>query len=284
MNILRKIKARFLQTIAYFVIAPILISCGHLPDMPGIKMMQLGNKNIEIFIRQHANATHTVVFENGARNCIQSWQRVLEKLPEDINVFAYNRPGNCGSSKPSTPRTSDNIVNELRTILSQQKLKPPYILVGHSIGGLFAQHFARQHPSEVHGMVLVDSMYPGFLKSFSEFPWYAKAGMYIFLSKSVREEIALAHTSGLLIDALSDVGDKPIVRMFNQPSGEAKDNAIAVDFGMFNRDDASTKKVQGAFPRAKIMVLNSSHQMQETSADKVVQAITEVRDAQGPFQ
>lgn len=210
---------------------------------------------------------------------------MLQQVPADVNVYAYNRPGYCGSSRVATERNSQNIASELRLALSQQGLNPPYILIGHSIGGLYMQQFARQYPDEVQGLVLVDAMSPGILKAPKEFSLYTKMGMYIFLSKSVKEEVDLAHTSGLIIDALPTIDDKPIVRLFNVPQSAIDDgSAIVVDFGMFNSDENLREKVKNMYPHAKIVIADSSHQIQESSPELVVQGMRDVMQSQGALQ
>jgi pimeloyl-ACP methyl ester carboxylesterase len=255
-----------------------LTSCKSLPEVAGTQVLQVGDRRIESYVRRHESAAYTLVFESGARNCIQRWEKVLQQVPANVNVYAYNRPGYCNSSASASEPSSQNIAHELRLALRKQGLNPPYVLIGHSIGGLYMQHFARQYPREVHGLVLVDAMYPGLLKSPNEFPWYTKMGMRFLLPKAVREEINLAYANGLVIDALPAIDDKPIVRMFNVPKGE-HGTAIAVDFGMFNSDEISLDKMRKMYPHAKIVVADSSHQMQETSPELVIQAINDVLQA-----
>ena len=262
-----------------------LMSCNSLADTLGTQVLRIDNQKIESLVRKHEQASYTLVFENGSRNCIPRWETLFKQLPADVNIFAYNRPGYCKSSPAKTERTSDNIVNELRHTLQQQGVKPPYILIGHSLGGLYMQHFARQYPNEVKGLVLVDAVYPGILKNPEEFPWYAKLGMTTFLSSDMKEEMYLAHTSGAIIDSLPAIDHMPIVRLFNYPKRAIENgNANYVDMGMVNRDEKLIEKIKAMYPRAKTVVADSSHQMQETSPEVVVQAILEVMQAKGALQ
>jgi len=262
-----------------------LTSCKSLPNINGTQVIQIGDRHIESYIHRHDQAAYTLVFESGARNCIQRWGKVLQQVPADVNVYAYNRPGYCGSSRVATERNSENIASELRQALSQQGLNPPYILIGHSIGGLYMQQFARQYPDEVQGLVLVDAMYPGVLKAPEEFPLYTKIAMSVFLSKVVKEEVDLAHASGLMIDTLPGIDDKPIVRLFNVPQRAIDDGtAIEVDFGVFNSDEKLREKVKNMYPHAKTVIADSSHQIQESSPELVVQAIRDVMQSQGALQ
>ena len=262
-----------------------LTSCKNSPNINGTQVIQHGDRQIESYIHRDDQAAYTLVFESGARNCIQRWEKVLQQVPADVNVYAYNRPGYCGSSRVATERNSQNIASELRQVLSQQGLNPPYILIGHSMGGLYMQQFARQYPDDVHGLILVDAIYPGLLKAPEKFPLYTKIAMSIFLSKVVKEEVELAHASGLMIDALPGIDEKPIVRLFNVPQSAIDDgSAIEVDFGVFNSDENLQEKVKNMYPHAKIVIADSSHQIQESSPELVVQAIREVMQSQGALQ
>jgi pimeloyl-ACP methyl ester carboxylesterase len=262
-----------------------LASCKSLPDLSGSRILQVDDRQVESLLRRHEQAAYTLVFENGSRNCIQRWGPVFKQLPAEVNLFAYNRPGYCKSSSAETARTSDNIVNELRHTLRQQGLNPPYILIGHSMGGLYMQHFARQYPDEVKGLVLVDAVYPGILKNPEEFPWYAKLGMTTFISSDMKQEIYMANASGLVIDSLPAIDHMPIVRLFNYPKRAIEDGtAVSVDMGMVNKDEKLIEKIKALYPRAKTLVVDSSHQMQETSPELVVQAILDVMQAKEPLQ
>ncbi len=105
----------------------------------------------------------TVVFEAGLGDDWHHWNRVASDLSDDTRVFAYSRPGYGDSDATTTPRDPGHIVEELRELLASQDIPPPYILVGHSFGGTYMELFARSHPDEVAGLVLVDSRPSDFL-------------------------------------------------------------------------------------------------------------------------
>lgn len=98
----------------------------------------------------------TVVFESGLGDDWTPWKRVAREVAEHAQVFAYSRPGYGDSDPSSDPRTATQIVADLRTLLEVQGHAPPYVLVGHSFGGATMELFAKQHPEEVIGLVLVD--------------------------------------------------------------------------------------------------------------------------------
>lgn len=98
----------------------------------------------------------TVVFEAGFQNDWSCWDDVATRVSAHAEVFAYSRPGYGGSDAVSGPRDASHIVEELRALLRAGGHAPPYLLVGHSFGGTYMELFARLHPDEVVGAVLVD--------------------------------------------------------------------------------------------------------------------------------
>jgi len=101
-----------------------------------------------------------IVLVNGAGGPLEGWIRVLAALEAVSTVVAYNRLGIGRSSKHSEPQTGDVVVGLLHTLLKELDLHPPYVLVGHSLGGLFVNLFARTYPSEVAAVVFLDSAAP----------------------------------------------------------------------------------------------------------------------------
>jgi pimeloyl-ACP methyl ester carboxylesterase len=101
-----------------------------------------------------------VVFESGLGADQTAWERVFPVVAGFTTAFAYSRPGYGGSERSPTPRVGSVVVEELRATLRARGLAPPYLLVGHSLGALYVQLFARLHPGEVAGLVLVDSSHP----------------------------------------------------------------------------------------------------------------------------
>jgi len=105
----------------------------------------------------------TVVFESGLGNDWTPWDDVASEVALHAPVFAYSRPGYGASDPATTPRDPRQIVEELRALLGSQGYAPPYLLVGHSIGGGYVELFAKAHPDEVMGLVLVDPRHRDFL-------------------------------------------------------------------------------------------------------------------------
>jgi len=127
------------------------------------------------------NKEPTVVFENGLGMGMKYWDEVFLEIGKTNTVFAYSRNDkkDAENKKISTDR-----VELLRKLLLKRGLKPPYVLVGHSLGGTYVQYFAKKYPSEVVGVVVVDTMKAGTLEDVSMFP-----KMLLKLSETIFKEI-----------------------------------------------------------------------------------------------
>ena len=106
----------------------------------------------------------TVILESGLGDGKDSWVPIYSKIAEHTQVFAYDRAGYGASRSSNASRDGTTIVRELRSTLQALKLKPPYILVGHSIGGTYMELYARVYPDEVAGVVMVDSRHADFTR------------------------------------------------------------------------------------------------------------------------
>lgn len=102
----------------------------------------------------------TVVLAAGYDMPRSTWKAVADDLSRDFTVFAFDRPGY--GSQPDTERPGDpcTIAADTRQALRAAGLPPPYLLVGHSLGGLHQYAFARLYPQEVSGFVLLDPTHP----------------------------------------------------------------------------------------------------------------------------
>jgi pimeloyl-ACP methyl ester carboxylesterase len=89
-----------------------------------------------------------------------TWALVWRELAASTTVFAYNRLGVGASAAPQQPQTATAVVETLRKALAAAPLEPPYVLVAHGLGGLYAQLYARRFPQELAGLVLVESTHP----------------------------------------------------------------------------------------------------------------------------
>lgn len=101
-----------------------------------------------------------VVLQSGLGDGLATWKRLQADLSKQHRVLSFDRPGYGASPARSGPRDPCRIAEETRALLVQLDLPPPYLLVGHSLGGLYQHAFARRYPGEVAGLVLLDPTHP----------------------------------------------------------------------------------------------------------------------------
>lgn len=123
--------------------------CGRWIDIGG------GRK---LYLIEKGSGGPTVVFESGIAATNLNWRHLQEVVSRFAATATYDRIGLGWSSPCRTPRTPSNIARELHEMLCGAGIKPPYVLVGHSFGGLVMRRFALLYPEEVSSIVLVDPM------------------------------------------------------------------------------------------------------------------------------
>lgn len=99
----------------------------------------------------------TIVMDSGYGDYSKAWDNIIYEVMKFANVFVYDRAGLGRSEKSPNSRTSLEMVKELKAVLTKLKINPPYVLVGHSFGGVNVRLFATQFINDVAGVVLVDS-------------------------------------------------------------------------------------------------------------------------------
>ncbi|MFB6729760.1 alpha/beta fold hydrolase [Bacillus mobilis] len=107
-----------------------------------------------------------IIMEAGYGDYSKTWDHIAEELTEFGTVLTYDRAGLGESGNSSKRRISSEMIKDLRSCLEQLQLKPPYIFVGHSFGGINARLFATFYSEDMLGIVLVDSTPENYKKDF----------------------------------------------------------------------------------------------------------------------
>ncbi|MGH8286576.1 MAG: alpha/beta fold hydrolase [Steroidobacteraceae bacterium] len=156
----------------------------------------------------------TIVLLSGLGDTLDVWADVQPAMAASCaRTFAYTRAGYAGSPPASGPRDAAMIASELRAELQRRGIFPPYVLVGHSLGGLYAQYFAREFASEVKGLLLVDSTHwnqqlPSTLGAPSK---YAPQSAFLYMPLIMRRELADSTRAGEQVHASADGRDVPTI-------------------------------------------------------------------------
>ncbi len=180
----------------------------------------------------------------------------------------------------SKPRTGAEIITELHEILAKADIKPPYILVGHSLGGLYVSLYARHYPLETAGVVLVDSMHPEQIERCKEYlpqkecdpkfyPWWVR--MLISISPGViKREMEGMSETGKQIRAAGPMPHVPVVVISHgKKSGE--------DIERERMWDVLQKELADEADSAKhIIAGKTGHNIQKDEPDLIVNAIRDM--------
>ncbi|MCU5327112.1 alpha/beta fold hydrolase [Bacillus wiedmannii] len=112
-------------------------------------------QTIEVYTK--GSSKQTVVIQTGMGCSFYDWLPIIEKLSQHFTVISYHRPGYGKSELGNYSRTTRQATNELHMLLHELAIHEPIILIGHSYGGLCAQHFAMLHEDKLQALILVDS-------------------------------------------------------------------------------------------------------------------------------
>jgi len=149
-----------------------------------------------------------ILLEAGTACWSYYWRLVQPEIAKFARVCSYDRAGLGWSSGGQKPRSAQKITAELHSALQEGDEPSPYIIVGHSFGGIFARDFARAYPNEIAGMVLIDSAHEDQLRvmpeayeaarriqfSFSIFAAFHRIGILRLLGKTVLARFATLRT------------------------------------------------------------------------------------------
>lgn len=250
--------------LAALLLSTLIAGCAGLP---GTQISQVDSRALELVAR--AGSGPVVVFENGLGGRMEWWGKVLQALPSGTAYFVYNRPGLGNSAPADTPRDGEHIVAELRRALLSQGMRPPYVLVGHSLGGLYMQLFARKHRQEVAALVLVDSTHPRQLEGAGamENQSLLVRGMAKALITGVaKDEFDGLTQTGQQVLSLPTVNDMPVyVLSAAEPMKETSDLA--------RFSNAMRQDIARMYPNAKQIWVEGGHAIPLEKPEAVVDAI-----------
>lgn len=165
--------------------------------------------------------TPTVIIEAGAGDSTDhSWAKVFPEIRPDTKICRYSRAGLGLSDEAPIPRTSQDMVADLHALLNNANIEPPYVLVGHSIGGFNVRLYSATYPDEVVGMVLVDASHPDYWTRLRNAipPEDSDESLALSEMRNVLFDDGDDHPEGIDVDASADevrntgpMGDIPLV-------------------------------------------------------------------------
>ncbi len=269
-------------------------------------LVDIGNGR-KMYLTCHGTGLPTVVLVSGLRGSADDWTITAKNAPtvfaavaQVTRVCAYDRPGTpvgdtrSRSDPVSQPTTAQDAVTDLHALLQAAKVPPPYVVVGHSYGGLIAKLYARLYPQDVAGLVLVDALTEGLQDAETPEQWVIQRRL---MEGDIRESLAMypdleridPDLSFKQVRAAAPLRPMPLVVLSaDRPWGPQVPALIASgiltadiphDFGYIT--DKAQKQAQAALarlvPNARhVTHTNSGHDIHKEQPQLVSEAIRQV--------
>ena len=262
------------KTVATIISFFICISFARAAD----RNVVVGGVSIHV---SESGAGPTVVFESGMGEDASTWNDVRPEIARFAYTVAYDRPGLGRSERTSLPRNVVQMATDLHAVLEAAKLTPPYVLVGHSLGGAIVQVFAHRYSDEVAGLVLVDPEDGRLIEllhsRMGATEWTARQkavdDAMPKMPPQIRAELRAADDSGEDVARAVPLPLVPVVVLTGtKKNPEFPGNPLEQDLKL-ELHNALVDNTPGA---KHILVPNSRHYIQNDAPNLVVEAVREV--------
>lgn len=223
------------------------------------EFLTINNNKIEIL--QKGKNGLPIIILTGMGCSFDEWYDVVEPLSKSNRVVMFHRPGLGESEIRNEVRSTQAVVNEINELMLLLGIFEPVLLVGHSYGGLCAQHFVKEHPKKVAGLVLVDSTSvelkvldeldtPVLNEGSTDEIWAEKCGFYSLMNQDELREIINPILTKKQKQLPIDVQKRLINFQINPSLYKAMQSEISNW-----KQDAETIKNLGEFPNTPLIVI-----------------------------
>ncbi len=258
------------------------------------EMVSVGAHSLHI--RCAGEGSPVVVIDTGVGDTSERWASIQAEMAQVTRTCTYDRAGYGASEPGPLPRHSERAAEELRQLLENAGVEGPYVLVGHSLGGLNAQVFADRYPGLVGGLILLDpaplafitgqafpELYRMFEQEAAGLQQAAEAARQStdaeaqaqadYLEAIASEHAAIAE-SAAQVAAIASFGDLPLVVIGSGVPNPAfgEEAAAFQQFWIEQNQALATKSTNGMF----VLVEESGHHLEHDAPDAVVRAIGEM--------
>ena len=256
--------------VSWFPLVTLLAAgaCG-LAQPASAEIRQVGVGNETIAVEELGGSGPVVIFESGLGEPFDSFTEAAKSLSSCMRVVMYDRPG-IGASGPraeSGPAMADDVAQGLHALIGKLGLPGPYVVVGHSLGGFYAQIFARRYPSDIAAVVLIDAA--------SQFE---PPGVFVSKVRPEPGSVAAAEEEGMRLGEATANSEPPFPPVPLIVLA-ATDHEMSADLEQLWQ--ATQAKLPGLSPKGKLEVVSGAgHFIQTDRPDAVIAAVKEAtRDA-----
>jgi pimeloyl-ACP methyl ester carboxylesterase len=282
-----------LQIVVLFALLLSMIACSSKPvNQSDDRMVDIGTHSLHIYCA--GQGSPTVVMDTGFGDASDKLRPIQARIAQEVRVCVYDRAG-YGLSEPGPmPRHGRQVASELKLLLEKAGIPGPYLLVGHSLGGLNVQVFASQYPKLVAGIVLIEppplrfilgqqfpDLYqraqqegPNMLAMAEQARTASRLKEASFLETLASEHEMMLSETAQQLAAVESFGNIPLIVMgAGQPQPAFGDQAQAFQqFWIESGQALASKSSRGAF----VLVQESGHYIYRDAPDSVLEAIRQV--------
>jgi pimeloyl-ACP methyl ester carboxylesterase len=165
-----------------------------------------------------------VVMISGLGDGMESFRDVAPEIAKFATVITYDRAGYGGIDRASRPRDAEAAERELAGLLSQSGVRGPYVVLGHSLGGTFAEFYAAKHPDQVSALILEETRPADFTRRCES----AKAGMCVapalatrFMPVGAQDEYGALAATMKEVETIEPMKNKPVLVLSRAIEGKA---------------------------------------------------------------
>jgi pimeloyl-ACP methyl ester carboxylesterase len=230
-----------------------------------------------LFIKCLGTGSPTIVLEAGEGGTVQGFGSIQNKLAKRTTTCAYDRANNGRSERGvPTPRTAKDVVDDLYILLETAEVPGPYLLVGHSAGGMLVQLYARTYPDQVVGVVAMNPVPPAH-------PWLDQVSRVFTAEEYAGEEAYYQGDNGESLDYLTSSEQlvaapaPPDVsfEMLLSTSVQCEDAEICLkSYSIYER---IMQEVTAAWPHGNFSQVAALHNIFEDDPDAVVTTLERIQ-------
>lgn len=228
-----------------------------------------------LYIECLGTGSPTIVIETGEGGTVTEFSQIQRTLAKQTTTCSYDRANNGRSDKVATPRTAKDVVEDLHALLVASEVPGPYLLVGHSAGGMFVQLYARTFPDQVVGVVALNSVPPAH-------PWLDEVSK-IFTAEEYSGEDAYYHgQNGETLDYLTsseqveNAPKPPDVSFEMLLSTDIQCEGEQICLKSYSTYERIMQEVTAAWPHGNFSQVEAGHNIFSDNPDVVEAAVERV--------